>query len=91
MLESLRTIINGDLLVKNSIASKLIKSASNESIRLVSGGPVELISQNGDQASFLALGEFTQCETFRIFLLLSSNVKSIWTIDILKFTQINFT
>ena len=44
--------------MKNSIASKLIKSASNESIKLVSGGPLELISQNGDQASFLALGEF---------------------------------
>ena len=44
--------------MKNSIASKLIKSASNESIKLVSGGPLELISQNGDQASFLALGKF---------------------------------
>ena len=56
-LESSKTIIGGNLLVKNSLASKKIKSF-NSSLKIVSGGPIELISQMEPHTSILNLGSY---------------------------------
>ena len=58
-LESLKTIINGNLLVKNSVTSQTIKSF-NESLKLVSGGPIEIISQSDPHKTILNLGMHMQ-------------------------------
>ena len=55
-LESLKTIINGNLLVKNSVTSQTIKSF-NDSLKLVSGGPIEIISQSDPHKTILNLGK----------------------------------